>query len=282
MVKEVMENLAVKPAGVYWDGTFGGGGHAKVLLDALSEQGRLLASDWDGDAVERAGSLLSDTRFEFVRASLLDALDHIPTRLDGFLWDLGLSMFQIREESRGFSFRQSGPLDMRMDQSRGETAADLVNRLEETELANLIYRYGEERLSRRIAHGIVMRRGEHPITETQELADICRRAYPRKWHRIDPATRTFQALRVAVNGELRQIEDCLPLALERLAPGGRAVVISFQSQEDRIVKHCFKDHARVGGFCVITKRPLVASEEERDENPASRSAKLRVIEALAD
>lgn len=274
-----MEHLAVKPEGVYWDGTFGGGGHTRALLERLSAGGRVYASDWDAEAADRADALRGDPRFVFVRESLEGALAQVPRRLDGFIWDLGLSMFQIKTADRGFSFQVTGPLDMRMDHRMKTTAADLVNQMEEGKLADLIYRFGEERLSRRIARLIVTERRHRRIEDTAQLAEICRRAYPRKRHRIDPATRTFQALRVAVNDELGQLERCLPGAVTRLVPGGRGVVISFQSQEDRIVKHGFRSLAQGGGFTVVTKRPLVAGSEERDANPAARSAKFRVIEA---
>jgi len=276
MAKETLEGLVIRPSGFYWDGTFGRGGHSRLILQQLDEEGRLLASDRD-EAAEREAAHLTDPRFRFVRGSLEEVLETITEPLTGFFWDLGTSTPQLREAERGFSFSENGPLDMRMDRRFPPTAADLVNDTPEHELADLIYNYGEERLSRRIARRIVAMRAKHPIEDTATLAEICRASYPRKrHHRIDPATRTFQALRIAVNDELGQLERTLPRALEHLAPGGRATVISFHSLEDRIVKHCFRDHAS-RGYKILTKKPLTPSDGERYENPASRSAKLRVL-----
>ncbi|MCB1042251.1 MAG: 16S rRNA (cytosine(1402)-N(4))-methyltransferase RsmH [Acidobacteria bacterium] len=276
MSSEVMEWLAVRPDGFYWDGTFGRGGHSRSILDSLSQQGRLWATDRDEAAQAEAGRI-NDRRFTFKRADLLAALDLLPSGMDGFLWDLGVSTPQLTTPQRGFSFQENGPLDMRMDQSEGETAGELINRLQEKELADLIYTFGEERLSRRIARMICEARKQDSQWTTHRLAEICTRAYPRRHHRIHPATRTFQALRIAVNDELNQIETVLPLALNRLNPSGRAVVISFHSLEDRIVKHTFKAFV-AHGFRILTKRPLQANEDERAVNAASRSAKLRAIE----
>lgn len=184
---------------------------------------------------------------------------------------------QLKEGERGFSFAENGPLDMRMDVRQKLTAYQVVNQYEETRLADLIYHYGEERFSRRIAARVVSQRRRAPIEDTKTLADICRGVYPRRHHRIDPATRTFQALRIAVNDELGQLERTLPRALARLRQGGRGVVISFHSLEDRIVKHGFREHSRGGSYRLITKKPLVPDEDERRANPASRSAKLRII-----
>jgi len=279
LMNQVMEGLRVLPSGVYWDGTYGNGGHSAAIMERLDESGRLFASDRDALAREFAQRRFGpDPRFTFVFGSLEEAIGQVPDSLSGWLWDLGVSTDQLVTPERGFSFRQDGPLDMRMDTSQPRSAADLVAELPEKELADLIYQYGEERFSRRIAARIVARRKESRIETTSDLAEICRSVYPRKRHRIDPATRTFQALRIAVNDELGQLERTLPVALEKLAPGGRAVVISFHSLEDRIVKHCFRGLGREGGFRVITKRPLVADETECAANPAARSAKLRVIE----
>lgn len=277
MMKEVLEGLKVNPDGLYWDGTFGRGGHSGEILALLGPHGKLIATDRDETAEQAAGEI-DDSRFEFRRGSLSDVIDEMPQPLTGLLWDLGCSTPQLKDAERGFSFKEDGPLDMRMDQSQTLTAADIVNETPETELANLIYEFGEERLSRRIARWIVERRQESPIEDTQTLANICRRAYPKKYHRIDPATRTFQALRIVVNDELGQIRDILPKALDLLGPGGRAVIISFHSLEDRIVKHQFRDLSKGGGFRLITKKPLVPNEEESRGNPAARSSKLRIIE----
>lgn len=277
MMEQVLDGLSIKADGVYWDGTFGGGGHSSKILEALSEQGRLIGSDRDLTAMARSERFAGDARFTFLRGAISKVVDEIPEGIDGFLWDLGVSTMQIKDPERGFAFMADGPLDMRMDTADGETAADLVNSLPEKELADLIYKYGEERLSRRIARLVVLERKEKRIEDTATLADICRRAYPRKRHRIDPATRTFQALRIAVNGELDEIESSIPKALAKLAPGGRAVIISFHSLEDRIVKHTFREFAKTGPFQILTKKPLIPTDEETHANPAARSAKLRVL-----
>ncbi|CAM2065987.1 16S rRNA (cytosine(1402)-N(4))-methyltransferase RsmH [Sulfidibacter corallicola] len=278
LMEEVLEGLAVRPDGTYWDGTFGGGGHSGRVLAQLGPDGRLHGSDRDDVAEARAGAFASDSRFSFHRGAIEDVIDLIPNGLAGFLWDLGTSMMQLKEADRGFSFKEDGPLDMRMDRRQETTAADLVNNLPEGELADLIYMYGEERLSRRIARQIVAARQEHPIETTGALAELCRRAYPKRYHRIDPATRTFQALRIAINNELDMLRHQLPRAAAKLAEGGRAVIISFHSLEDRIVKHTFRELSETGEFAVLTKKPRVAAEEESRLNPASRSAKLRVLE----
>ena len=278
MTREVLNGLALKAGGVYWDGTFGRGGHSTAILAGLGKGGALFASDRDEQAEEAARALLNDSRFHFRRCSFEEALDWVPDGLAGFVWDLGCSTPQLKDPERGFSFREAGPLDMRMDRSQMLTAAEIVNGWEEKPLADLIYRYGEERLSRKIAARIATRRKQSRIEDTLTLAEICREAYPRRYHRIDPATRTFQALRIAVNGELDQLTASLPLAMNKLAPGGRGVVISFHSLEDRIVKHEFRDAAKTRAFAPVTKKPLVACDDERNANPAARSAKLRVIE----
>ena len=277
MKEQTLEGLAIQPEGIYWDGTFGRGGHSGLILEGLGPAGRLIGSDRD-EAAEISAAAIEDSRFQFIRGSLSEVLNEVPQQLSGFLWDLGCSTPQLKDPERGFSFKENGPLDMRMDQSQELTAADLVNQTREEELANLIYKYGEERFSRRIASRIIEWRKEEPFHDTDRLARLCRSVYPKKYHRIDPATRTFQALRIVVNNELGELEETLPAAMAKLAPGGRAVIISFHSLEDRIVKHCFRNHAKEGGYKVITKRPLVAEEAESRENPASRSAKLRVLE----
>ncbi len=279
MIGEVLEGLAIRGDGIYWDGTFGQGGHAAQILKSLSAKGKLYASDHDAAAEASAERFSEDHRVHFLKGSLSEAVVWVP-QLSGFLWDLGCSTPQLKDPERGFSFQNYGPLDMRMDRTQPRTAADIVNETREKELADLIYKYGEERFSRRIAARIVARRKEAPILDTAALAGICRSVYPRRYHRIDPATRTFQALRIIVNDELGQLESTLPQALNKLEPGGRAVLISFHSLEDRIVKHCFRDHARTGDYRILTKKPLVAGEDEARENPASRSAKLRVLERV--
>lgn len=278
MLNEVLEGLEICPDGTYWDGTFGRGGHSRAIMERLNQQGRLVASDRD-EAAAATAAAVDDPRFSFHFGSLEDVLPQMENGLAGILWDLGCSTPQLKDPTRGFSFSEPGPLDMRMDQTQYETAATIVNQTPEKELADLIYKYGEERFSRRIAARIVSARKQEPIEDTHTLAEICRMVYPKKrYHRIHPATRTFQALRIVVNDELGQLERNLPKALELLRPGGRAVMISFHSLEDRIVKHTFRGLAKEGGYKIHTKRPLVAGDEEVDVNPASRSAKLRVIE----
>lgn len=287
MMQEVLEGLGLHDAsqdawrrdGVFWDGTFGQGGHSSAILECLSANGRLFSTDRDGVAQEFAQAKLSqEPRFTFIRSTLSEAVDQVPDQLTGVLWDLGVSTTQLKDAARGFSFQEAAPLDMRMDQSQPTTAADLVNTMEEKALADLIYKYGEERFSRRIAARVVAKRREAPIEDTLTLAELCKFSYPRKHHRIHPATRTFQALRIAVNDELGEIEQSLPRMLTKLAPGGRAVIIAFHSLEDRIVKHLFRDLAKAGEFELITKKPRVPSEAEISENPASRSSKLRILQ----
>lgn len=282
LLHQTLEGLAIKPDGRYWDGTFGGGGHSGEILARLEGDGRLTATDRDAVAEERAKQFATDARFTFQRGTILEMTEQLEGPWDGFLWDLGTSMMQLKDPERGFSFKDDGPLDMRMDRRHGTTAADLVNEMREEDLADLIYKYGEDRLSRRIAWQIVQARRHERIETTLALAECCRRAYPKKHHRIDPATRTFQALRIAVNEELDQVSEPLPKAVAKLAVGGRAAIISFHSLEDRIVKHCFRELAANGPYRIHTKKPLVADEQEARENPASRSAKLRVLERMPD
>lgn len=287
MMQEVLAGLSLDDAsqetwrrdGIFWDGTFGQGGHSQAILDRLSVQGRLFSSDHDAVAEDFAKTKLGhEPRFTFLRSALSQAVTQVPDQLTGVLWDLGVSTTQLKDAERGFSFQEAAPLDMRMDHRNPTTAADLVNTMEEKALADLIYKYGEERFSRRIAARVVTKRREAPIEDTATLAELCKYSYPRKHHRIHPATRTFQALRIAVNDELGEIESTLPKMLAKLAPGGRAVVIAFHSLEDRIVKHLFRDLAKAGGYDLITKKPLVPSAAEVAENPASRSSKLRILQ----
>ena len=280
MLHEALDGLALRSDGLYWDGTFGRGGHTSAILERLGEQGRVIGSDRDTAAAETAAGL-TDTRFSFRRGSLEDVMVQMETGLAGLLWDLGCSTPQLKDPSRGFSFSENGPLDMRMDQSQEQSAATLVNETPEKELADLIFLYGEERFSRRIASRIVTARQQEPILDTHTLAEICKTVYPKRhYHRIHPATRTFQALRIAVNDELGQLERNLAKALALLAENGRAVIISFHSLEDRIVKHTFRGLAKEGSYEVITKRPLVPGDDEVKRNPASRSAKMRIIERI--
>ena len=202
--------------------------------------------------------------------------------VQGILADLGVSSLQLDSEGRGFSFRRDEPLDMRMDTTRGETAAELLSRADETELANVIFQFGEERHSRRIARALVAERARSPLASTLQVADVVRRAVHHKgWQRIDPATRTFQALRIWVNRELEGLDTFLTTAAARLAGGGRLAVIAFHSLEDRIVKHTFRALATDEAYDIVTRRPLTASEHEVANNPRARSAKLRVLERVA-
>jgi 16S rRNA (cytosine1402-N4)-methyltransferase len=264
------------------DCTLGLGGHTRALL--LAGATRVIAIDRDQSAIALALSGLGElaARVDAVHADYRElprVLDGRGVeRVQGVVADLGVSSMQLDAEGRGFSFRRDEPLDMRMDQSRGDTAADLVNRADEAELADVIFRFGEERYSRRISRALVAAR---PIATTGELAAIVRRAVPtRGWQRIDPATRTFQALRIWVNGELDGLSDFVRAAADRLEPGGRLAVIAFHSLEDRIVKHTMRGLAdeAPGAFRVLTKKPVTAGDEELAGNPRARSAKLRVGE----
>jgi 16S rRNA (cytosine1402-N4)-methyltransferase len=299
---EVLDALRPHSGGVYVDCTVGAAGHAAAILDASAPDGRLLGIDADPDALDLAAARLRPygERVRLAHANYRD-LDAVlaETRTppaDGMLMDLGVSSMQLDRPERGFSFQADGPLDMRLDQTGGVPASDLVNTLPERELADLIFEYGEERLSRRLARAIVERRARAPFRTTADLARTVAAAVHGRPGGIHPATRTFQALRIAVNGELVGLREALPKAVDALAPGGRLAVISFHSLEDRIVKRHF---AAESGRCacppglpvcrcgararlrVLTRKPLVATEAERRANPRSRSAKLRVAEKLA-
>jgi len=283
LLAESLELLAVRPAGLYVDGTLGLGGHAAAILERSAPAGRLLGLDKDSDALERAAERLGP----FGERARLAHADYreIPSllgdeRADGILLDLGVSSLQLDAPERGFSFRAEGPLDMRMDQSQGETAAEVVNRTREDDLADLIYRFGEERASRRIARAIVAARRQSRIRTTTELAAIVRRAAGRSRPGLDPATRTFQALRIHVNGELEELGTALRSLAECLAPRGRLAVIAFHSLEDREVKQTFRALG-ANGFTVLTRRPLRPGPDEVRVNPRSRSARLRAVERAA-
>ena len=284
MVAEVIEHLEPSRGGVFVDCTVGLGGHAQALLDAGAS--RLIGLDRDPAAVAAARDALSGfgDRVEVVHAdyrqiaAVLD--ERRVTKVDGVLADLGVSSMQLDAPGRGFSFRQDDPLDMRMDTTAGPTAADALRDVDERTLADVIYEFGEERHSRRIARAIVAARERVPIETTGQLAEIVRRAIPRKGYmRIDPATRTFQAIRIWVNRELEGLDSFLGAATRRLANGGRMAVITFHSLEDRIVKHSLRALAAEDvGLRIRTKRPLVPSEAEIGRNPRARSAKLRAVE----
>lgn len=303
MPDEVLAHLAPRPGGVYVDGTLGGAGHARLILEASAPDGVLVGFDRDPAALAAAGERL-DTYGGRVRlvhgnyAEMASALSGMGFgAIDGFILDLGVSSHQLDTAERGFSFQVDAPLDMRMDTDGKVTAADLVNELSEDELVRIIREYGEERWAKRIASFIVKARQQGAIESTLNLVDIVKGAIPRaKWEeRIHPATRTFQALRIAVNDELGSLERGLDAGLGLLSPGGRGVVISFHSLEDRIVKTTFRRFAQ-GCTCpkdfprcvcggrprlrILTGRPVMAGDDEVAENPRARSAKLRAVEKL--
>jgi len=292
LLNEVLEWLAPHPGGRYCDATVGLGGHAREILRRSAPDGRLVGLDRDQDAIAAAGATLAEfgdrvtlvhTPFSQVR-DVLTRVGAVP--VDGFLVDLGVSSPQLDRPERGFSFRQSGPLDMRMDQSQGETAGELLRRIEEEELETIIRDYGEERYARRIARAIVEARDRGELESTGALGTIVARAMPRhEWHK-NPATRTFQALRIAVNQELVQIEQLLDQMADCLRPGGRLCIIAFHSLEDRIIKRRLRALAGRGGtgeaprVRLLNKHVIVAGDEERERNPRSRSAKLRAAERI--
>jgi 16S rRNA (cytosine1402-N4)-methyltransferase len=282
LVDEVRTLLEPERGGVFVDCTVGLGGHARMLLEGGAS--RLVGIDRDTDALAVATSALEPwvDRVTLVHANyreLADVLDRLGLKtVSGVLADFGVSSMQLDAEGRGFSFKRDEPLDMRMDRTRGETAAEMLDRVDEGELADIIYRFGEERRSRQVAYGIVMARQQAPITTTGRLAEIVRRGVrARGWQRIDPATRTFQALRIWVNGELDGLESFIGTAASRLEAGGRLALISFHSLEDRVAKHTLRDLARgeEATVKVLTKHPVTASEAEAAANPRARSAKLR-------
>ncbi len=281
MVGEVLEFIAPSGQELVVDCTVGLGGHAEAILRHEGFAGRVLGIDRDAEALEAAGERLSGfgERFRPLRgnfARLGELLEESGCAVaDAFLFDLGVSSLQLEEAARGFSFRREGPLDMRMDPSAGPSAADLVAELDAEALAGVLWEYGEERRSRRIAAAIVRERSRAPITTTARLAEVVRRAAGGRRGRIDPATRTFQALRIAVNDELSELEKGIEAAAAHMAPGGRLAVISFHSLEDRIVKRFLRDLAHRGGARLLTRRPRRPSREEVAANPRARSAKLR-------
>jgi 16S rRNA (cytosine1402-N4)-methyltransferase len=283
LMEEVLTGLELKPGQTIVDGTLGGGGHSSRIAAAIRPEGRLIAIDRDPQAVARAQELPALANSLLVQ-STFDALDEVLAGLnigavDGVLLDLGISSDQLADAERGFSYATEGELDMRMNTEEGEPAWSLLQKLPEKAIADLIYEFGEERLSRRIAREIVARRRSQPIRTARELADLVRRCVPRsKNHAIDPATRTFQALRIAVNRELERLEKAIAMIPKLLKPGGKFAVISFHSLEDRIVKHGFREHEMLK---VLTKKPIRPSDEEIFANPRSRSSRLRIAERIA-
>ena len=295
---ETIDALQVRPDGVYLDGTAGGGGHSHLIASRL-QTGRLIALDQDPDAIARATKRLEGLPATVVRRNFRrmgDVLDELGVPcVDGILLDIGVSSHQLDEASRGFSFHNEAPLDMRMSQE-GPTAADLLNTLDEKELSEIFFRYGEEKFSRQIARAVVTYRQTKPLTTTLEFAELIKASVPAAVRREGhPARRVFQALRIAVNGELEALSEALDVAFDRLAVGGRLCVITFHSLEDRMVKQRF---AEFGKGCVCPpefpvcvcgrtpaarlpfKKPVEASPEELEQNPRSRSAKLRCVEKV--
>lgn len=303
LAAEVLELLAPKPGGIYLDGTLGGGGHSELILEKIGPQGLLIGVDQDPAALAAATARL--TRFgssfrpvagQFGDMELLLRQLGVEA-VDGIVLDLGVSSYQLDTATRGFSFRFDGPLDMRMNSTGGTTAADLLQELSAAELERIIRDFGEERWAKKIAQRIEQVRRQTPLTTTLQLADLVYQAIPRRFHeeRIHPATRTFQALRIAVNGELEQVEKGVRAGFSMLRRGGRMAVISFHSLEDRLVKQLFRA-AATGCICppkmpccvcnqrpqirLVTGKPVTATEAERESNARSRSAKLRVAEKL--
>ena len=290
LLKEAIDFLAIRRGGTYIDATVGLGGHSFEIASRLGPQGHLIGFDKDTHALELAQQRLSriggDNRpkITLLHASYAELPQNVPPAgADGLLADLGVSSLQFGDPERGFSFQAEGPLDMRMDPQGDRTADQVVNRMREEDLANVIYEFGEERRSRRIARAIVRAR---PIRTTAHLAQVISAALRsmKQDHgardKIHPATRTFQAIRIFVNRELDDLQALLDAAPDVLRPGGRLVVISFHSLEDRIVKDALRDGAKAGIYTVLTKKPVEATEEEIDRNPRSRSAKLRAAEKI--
>lgn len=286
LLGEVIDSLALEPGDTILDATVGGGGHSQEILKKIQPEGRLIALDRDPEAIERvrgrlgggeAGVTYANRDFRYVEEVLGEAA---PDGIDGAVFDLGMSSFQLDDPDRGFSFLKDGPLDMRFDKARGQSAEDVVNGTDRDDLADLIYKFGEERLSRRISAAICVARKDKRIRTTSELAGIIASAVGGRYSRqkLHPAARTFQALRIYVNDELTSVSEGVSGAIRCLRPGARICVISFHSLEDRIIKNIFRDGKRSGELEVMTKKPVTPSPEEIKENIRSRSAKLRVAE----
>jgi len=285
LVEEVMTFLRCEAGRTYVDATLGGGGHASEILKRTAPDGVLIGMEWDEDALFEATRTLKPfgDRVRIFRENFIQLPDLMKDEsVDGILLDLGLSSIQLEKEGRGFSFRGDSPLDMRMDQRLDQTAADLVNRLSLEELEYIISHYGEERWAKRIARAIIQEREREPIRTTEALRRVVYRTIPKRFHsrRIDPATRTFQALRIKVNEELENLKKILDAGWKILKRGGRICVISFHSLEDRMVKETFRRLEKEGEMRILTKKPVTPSEEEQKRNPRSRSAKLRCAERI--
>jgi 16S rRNA (cytosine1402-N4)-methyltransferase len=301
--KEAIESLAIKPNGLYIDCTFGRGGHSALILEQLNEQGRLIAIDRDLTAIEAAKRFANDKRFCIEHTGFADLFavaekHQCVQQVDGILLDLGVSSPQLDDAERGFSFMHDGPLDMRMDTTQGRTAADWINQADVEDISWVLKTYGEEKHAWRIANAIVAARAEQPITRTTQLANIIKTAAPQREIKKHPATRSFQAIRIYINSELEQIEQALDASLAVLKPGGRLVVISFHSLEDRLVKQFMKKHSQgkkvprglpvteqqlqQGKKLALIGRKLKPGQQEVSDNRRSRSSVMRVAERLAD
>jgi 16S rRNA (cytosine1402-N4)-methyltransferase len=288
LLREAVQQLQPRSGGLYVDGTIGGGGHAEEILRACAPDGRLIGLDCDDEAITASRERLREfgTRVQLVRANFVELervlMDVGVTTVDAVLFDLGVSSRQFDEPSRGFSFQREGPLDMRMDRQLVASARDVLRTASLEELAQIFHTYGEERRARAIARRIVAERERNPIETTTQLTQLVERVLGPKRGRIHPATRVFQALRIAVNNELENLKRGLAGAVNVLKPGGRVAVISFHSLEDRIVKWFFIEQSRSEAPALrpVTKKPITATEDEVNANPRARSAKLRVAEKL--
>ncbi|MGD8925891.1 MAG: 16S rRNA (cytosine(1402)-N(4))-methyltransferase RsmH [Thioalkalispiraceae bacterium] len=301
LLSEAIAALQIKPEGVYVDGTYGRGGHSQMILEQLSESGHLLVMDKDPAAIAVAKQRFADDPRTYIYsgsfAAISDALENTGwgEPADGILLDLGVSSPQLDDAERGFSFRRDGPLDMRMDPEQGISAAEWLAQVKEDELVSVLFEYGEERYARRIARAILRERENLAITRTQQLASIVAQAVPGREKGKDPATRTFQAIRIQINHELDDLKACLAASVDSLKKGGRLVVISFHSLEDRIVKRFMREqskgkqyphdlpirHVEMGGRLSVIGKPVRASEDEVRNNPRARSAIMRIAEKLS-
>lgn len=300
MLNAVLEHLVIQPDGIYVDGTYGRGGHSAAILERLSEQGRLFSFDRDPEAVAVARAKHgTDPRFQIRHAAFTElaavlSAEGLVGKVDGILLDLGVSSPQLEDANRGFSFMQDGPLDMRMDNTQGLTVAEFLTQTDERQLADILYLYGEERDSRRIARAVLKKQAEKPITRTKELADLISAVLPKKNYHKHPATRSFQALRIFINQELQCLETVLIQSLQVLKVSGRLLVLSFHSLEDRIVKNFFRPAQALKGLALTDLqlaaqlrgfnafKAIKADEIEIAKNPRSRSAILRVAEKIGD
>ncbi|MBM4135316.1 MAG: 16S rRNA (cytosine(1402)-N(4))-methyltransferase RsmH [Nitrospira sp.] len=283
LLKEVVEALKLEKGGTYMDATVGHGGHSEEILKFIGSEGRVVGIDRDDEALKMAEARLSNGRVILEKAKFSDMETVLSSEriseADGILFDLGISMVQLRDHERGFSFFSDQRLDMRMDRRQKVSAWDVVNTYPEREIERILHEFGEERLSRKIANAIVSMRRKQTIDTCSQLSGIVERIY-RKRGRTHPATKTFQALRIEVNGELNELRAGLDASLRILKKGGRLCIISYHSLEDRMVKHFMRDGAKKGLLTMITKKPVTPNDEERSSNPSSRSAKLRVAEKI--